>query len=78
MMSGVFTALLVVLLNSATLMGRLELPRMLICGRLLGLLPARLFTWKFIEASMVFSVCSRFCPLCMFSSSLPMVVTAPV
>ena len=30
MMSGVFTALPVELLNSATLMGRLELPRMLI------------------------------------------------
>ena len=78
MMSGVLTALEAVWLNSSTLIGSDELPRMLICGRAFGLLPAMLFTAKLMDASMFFSVCSRFCPLNTSSSSEEMVDTAPV
>ena len=65
-------------LNSSTLIGSDELPRMFMSGRLLGFEPLRLSMAKFIDASAFFSVCSRFCPRNCFSCSAVTVATEPV
>ncbi len=78
MMSGVFTVFFCDSLNSCRSVGMEALPRMLMEGRLFGLLPFRLSIWKLMEASMFFNVCSRFWPRYMSSCSSVTVATEPV
>ena len=78
MMSGVFRDACTPISISSRLEPRDALPRMLRDGRLLGSLPARLFTATLSTGSMFFRVTIRFCPLKFRSSFSEMEVTAPV